>query len=110
MIAVRHLYVRREGGFGGTPCLTRGAVRQHCDDDREVAGTAGQPILARLEGEALQQTVVVVTRYYGGTKLGRGGLVRAYGAAASAGLAEAGVVEVRVAHSGAAARQAPLTC
>lgn len=69
---------------------------QHCDDDREVKGTAGPPILARLDGEDLVQTAVVVTRYYGGTRLGRGGLVRAYGAAASAGLQAAGVLEVRV--------------
>ena len=75
-------------------------MRQHCDDDREVKSTAGPPILARLVGEDLVQTVVVVTRFYGGTQLGRGGLVRAYGAAASAGLEAAEVKVVRCCWSG----------
>ena len=71
------------------------SAKQHCSDDREVKGTAGPPIQARLDGDCLVQTVVVVTRCYGGTKLGRGGLVRSYGAAATAGLAAAGSEEVR---------------
>lgn len=54
------------------------------NDDGEPAGTAGQPILQAILGSNLEQVCVVVTRYYGGTKLGAGGLVRAYGGGASA--------------------------
>lgn len=52
-------------------------------DDGEPAGTAGRPILAAIEGQNCDQVVVVVTRWYGGIKLGAGGLVRAYGGAAA---------------------------
>ena len=51
-------------------------------DDGEPAGTAGRPILAAIEGQGCDQVMVVVTRWYGGIKLGAGGLVRAYGGAA----------------------------
>ncbi|MET0815658.1 MAG: YigZ family protein [Pseudoxanthomonas sp.] len=52
-------------------------------DDGEPAGTAGRPILAAIEGQDCDQVIVVVTRWYGGIKLGAGGLVRAYGGAAA---------------------------
>lgn len=52
-------------------------------DDNEPQGTAGMPILDALRGKKLYQTAVVVTRYFGGVKLGAGGLVRAYSGAAS---------------------------
>lgn len=65
-------------------------------DDGEPSGTAGQPILREVGGRDLVDVAVVVTRYYGGTKLGTGGLVRAYGAAAAAVLDDAAVVERRV--------------
>lgn len=55
-------------------------------DDGEPAGSAGKPILQVLKGSFLTNTLVVVTRYFGGTKLGIGGLVRAYGEAASMAL------------------------
>jgi uncharacterized YigZ family protein len=51
----------------------------HCHDDGEPSGTAGRPALAVLQGSGLGDIVVVVARYFGGTKLGTGGLVRAYG-------------------------------
>ena len=52
-------------------------------DDGEPAGTAGRPILAAIDGQGFDRVVVVVTRWYGGIKLGAGGLVRAYGGAAA---------------------------
>jgi uncharacterized YigZ family protein len=55
------------------------AVIAHCTDDGEPSGTAGRPALAVLQGSGLGDVAVVVTRYFGGTKLGTGGLVRAYG-------------------------------
>jgi uncharacterized YigZ family protein len=54
------------------------SVIAHCSDDGEPSGTAGRPVLAVLRGSGLGDVVVVVTRYFGGTKLGTGGLVRAY--------------------------------
>jgi uncharacterized YigZ family protein len=56
-------------------------------DDGEPGGTAGRPMLAVLEGSGLCQVVAVVTRYFGGVKLGTGGLVRAYGGAVREALA-----------------------
>lgn len=52
-------------------------------DDGEPAGTAGRPILAAIDGQGYDQVMAVVTRWYGGIKLGAGGLVRAYGGAAA---------------------------
>lgn len=52
-------------------------------DDGEPAGTAGRPILAAIDGQGFDAVMVVVTRWFGGTKLGAGGLVRAYGGAAA---------------------------
>ncbi|MDO5505517.1 MAG: YigZ family protein [Pseudoxanthomonas suwonensis] len=67
-------------------------------DDGEPAGTAGRPILAAIDGQGLDRVVVVVTRWYGGIKLGAGGLVRAYGGAAAEALRTAPrlpLIEVR---------------
>lgn len=52
-------------------------------DDGEPGGTAGRPILAAIDGAGLDRVVVIVTRWYGGIKLGAGGLVRAYGGVAA---------------------------
>ena len=54
------------------------SVIAHCSDDGEPGGTAGRPALAVLQGSGFGDIVVVITRYFGGTKLGTGGLVRAY--------------------------------
>jgi uncharacterized YigZ family protein len=64
-------------GYGAT-CIA------HCHDDGEPSGTAGRPALAVLSGSGLGDVAVVVTRFFGGTKLGTGGLVRAYGDAVRA--------------------------
>jgi len=55
------------------------SVTTHCHDDGEPSGTAGRPALAVLQGSGLGDAAVVITRYFGGTRLGTGGLVRAYG-------------------------------
>jgi uncharacterized YigZ family protein len=62
------------------------SVTAHCHDDGEPSGTAGRPALAVLQGSGLGDVAVVVTRYFGGMKLGTGGLVRAYGDAVRAAL------------------------
>lgn len=61
----------------------------HSCDDGEVSGTAGKPILNSLVTEQIVHAVVVVTRYYGGIKLGTGGLIRAYSSAAKGAIANA---------------------
>ena len=60
--------------------------KSRCSDDGEPSGTAGRPMLDVLEGAHVTNACVVVTRYFGGTLLGTGGLVRAYSAAVKAGL------------------------
>jgi uncharacterized YigZ family protein len=64
-----------------------GSVTEGMTDDGEPSGTSGPPVLAVLRGADIGDTVIVVTRYFGGTKLGTGGLVRAYGDAARDALA-----------------------
>jgi len=64
------------------------------NDDGEPASTAGRPIHAAIEGKGLDHVMVVVTRYFGGIKLGVGGLVRAYGGCAAKCLDQAGLIEV----------------
>ncbi|ADG72974.1 protein of unknown function UPF0029 [Cellulomonas flavigena DSM 20109] len=66
---------------------------QRSSDDGEPAGTAGAPMLEVLRGHGVSDVVAVVTRWFGGILLGAGGLVRAYGDAVSAGLAEVGTLE-----------------
>ncbi len=66
---------------------------QRFSDDGEPQGTAGKPILEVLKGEELRDTAIVVTRYFGGTLLGTGGLVRAYGRSAKEGVLAAGIIE-----------------
>lgn len=76
--ATHHIYAFRVG-FGNS-------VIEGMSDDGEPSGTSGPPVLAVLRGSGIGDVIVVVTRYFGGTKLGTGGLVRAYGDGARAGL------------------------
>ena len=71
---------------------------QKANDDGEPSGTAGFPMLEVLKKQGLKDTVVVVTRYFGGIKLGGGGLIRAYGKATTEGLMAAQIVERRLHH------------
>lgn len=68
---------------------------QKSSDDGEPQGTAGKPILDVLKGENVKNVLICVTRYFGGTLLGTGGLVRAYGRAAKEGLLAAEIIEKR---------------
>jgi len=69
--------------------------REYASDDGEPSGSAGEPVLSVLSGRELENVAVVVTRYFGGTELGVGGLVRAYSKAATDALDAAEVVERR---------------
>jgi len=71
-------------------------VIESADDDGEPAGSSGPPILHHLSGADVVNVLAVVVRYYGGTKLGVGGLIRAYGDTAHEALAKAPVVRKRV--------------
>ncbi|MHC1480436.1 IMPACT family protein [Frateuria aurantia] len=86
--------------------LHRSDARHHCwayrhgedyrfSDDGEPGGTAGRPILQAIDGRQADQLVVVVIRWFGGIKLGTGGLVRAYGGTAAECLREARYQPVR---------------
>ncbi|WP_249871328.1 YigZ family protein [Oceanobacillus saliphilus] len=66
---------------------------QKANDDGEPSGTAGVPILEVLKKQHLKDTAVVVTRYFGGTKLGAGGLIRAYGSTTSHAIKTTGIVK-----------------
>lgn len=71
---------------------------ERSSDDGEPSGTAGAPMLEVLRGSGLTEVVAVVTRWFGGTLLGTGGLVRAYGDAVRAAVDRARVREVRLLH------------
>lgn len=75
--------------------IGRNSEITRCSDDGEPGGTAGKPILEVMRKEGVTNAVIVVTRYFGGTLLGTGGLVRAYTQAAQAGLSQAGIGMMR---------------
>ncbi len=89
--ASHHVYAFRVG-YGNS-------VIEGMSDDGEPSGTAGPPVLAVLRGTDIGDIMIVVTRYFGGTKLGTGGLVRAYGDGARAGLAILTTEEKRLRHT-----------
>lgn len=66
---------------------------QKANDDGEPTGTAGVPMLEVLKKQGLKDTAVVVTRYFGGIKLGAGGLIRAYGSTTSIAIKATGIVK-----------------
>lgn len=66
---------------------------ERCSDDGEPSGTAGRPMMDVITGRGIHNVLVVVTRYFGGTLLGTGGLVRAYSAAVKEGLSDCVIVE-----------------
>jgi len=68
--------------------------RYRFNDDGEPGGTAGKPILQAIDGQGLDQVIVVVTRWFGGIKLGAGGLMRAYGGCAAECLRQAEKLEL----------------
>ena len=72
-----------------------GMLREYSSDDGEPTGSAGKPALNVLQQREIRNVVAVVTRYYGGTNLGVGGLARAYSRGVKDGVDEAGVVEER---------------
>ncbi len=76
--------------------LGRGSNIQRFNDDGEPGGTAGMPILQVILQQEIENVLVVVTRYFGGIKLGAGGLVRAYSKAAAEALQKAGKVEMTI--------------
>ena len=79
--ANHHVYAFKIG-FGAS-------VTEGMSDDGEPSGTSGPPVMAVLRGAGVGDAVLVVSRFFGGTKLGTGGLVRAYGGAAALALAQA---------------------
>ena len=81
--------------------VLRQGARTRYSDDGEPAKTSGLPTLEAIQHAGLVDCIVVTTRYFGGTLLGTGGLVRAYTQAAAGALAAARVVEVRVCVQGA---------
>ncbi len=76
--------------------LGAGGEVSRCSDDGEPSGTAGRPILEVIAGRGLRNVLVIVTRYFGGTLLGTGGLVRAYSAATQAGIDASQVITKEV--------------
>lgn len=75
--------------------LEENAAIQRSSDDGEPSGTAGVPILEILRKEGLTNSIIVVTRYFGGILLGAGGLIRAYAEGAKLAVSAAGIIEVK---------------
>lgn len=73
--------------------LGKNGGKQRFSDDGEPSGTAGKPVLEVIKREELKNVVVVVTRYFGGIKLGAGGLIRAYSKSAAEAVKAAGICE-----------------
>ena len=97
--AIEHIKAMREQHWDASHnvycyCLREGNIMRYSDDG-EPQGTAGMPTLNVFRGEEITNVCCVVTRYFGGTLLGTGGLVRAYSQAAKMALESAGISVVR---------------
>lgn len=88
----KHYYDARHHCYAWV--IGEGGERKKSSDDGEPSGTAGQPILKVIEGSGCTNVLVIVTRYFGGTLLGTGGLVRSYTQAARAALGNADMVRM----------------
>lgn len=75
--------------------IDNGQVIEKSSDDGEPSGTAGKPILDVLDKSGIANCLIIVTRYFGGTLLGTGGLIRAYSEAAKSGIEASGIMEVK---------------
>ena len=76
--------------------LGENGEKQKSNDDGEPGGTAGNPILETIKNNQLTFAAVVVTRYFGGIKLGAGGLIRAYSHSAALGISAAKIVQMKI--------------
>lgn len=74
-------------------CIGQNGMIQKSSDDGEPSGTAGRPMLETLKKQGLTNTVAVVTRYFGGVKLGASGLIRAYSHSVTVGLSNADIAD-----------------
>ena len=106
--ALQFLSERRQAHWDATHNVYAYILRENnlmrYSDDGEPSGTAGLPVLDMLKKEGLTDLIVVVTRYFGGTLLGTGGLVHTYSRSAKAGVEAAGRLEMRL------CREVNLTC
>ena len=93
--ALAFVEAHRQPGASHNCWAYRVGAESRSTDDGEPGGTAGRPILAALEAEGVDRACVLVVRHYGGTKLGTGGLARAYGGAARLALRGAELTWVR---------------
>ncbi|MBM7840428.1 putative YigZ family protein [Alkalihalobacillus xiaoxiensis] len=94
--------IKKEHGSANHNCsaylIGENSLIQKANDDGEPSGTAGVPMLEVLKKKDLKDTTVVVTRYFGGVKLGAGGLIRAYGSSVSEGLKQVGIVNRKLSY------------
>jgi uncharacterized YigZ family protein len=81
--ALAEIDARRDPGATHNCWAYKTGGEYRFSDDGEPGGTAGRPILSAIESQGIDRVVVLVTRFFGGIKLGAGGLVRAYGGVAS---------------------------
>lgn len=81
-----------DAAIGENDPSQRRLLREYASDNGEPSGSAGTPILNVLQGNGVKNVVCIITRYYGGTNLGIGGLARSYGSATKEALDTAGVV------------------
>ena len=93
---VKEIKARHKDATHNVPAMVIGDKMQiqWASDDGEPSGTSGAPIVQMLVGEEITNVCLVVTRYFGGIKLGTGGLVRAYTSSAKLGIEAAGIKEV----------------